>query len=85
MAVRANDATSAARAIHAAAVANCRYGNQARAQQVQLWDHVLVIAPPPPHETPRQRATRLQTDAAFRAYVRRIFAPRDSARVYRLP
>lgn len=58
----------------------CLAGNEARAQQVTLWDHVITITLPPPRETPAQRRHRLAAERAFEAYVHRVFAPRDCSR-----
>lgn len=55
----------------------CQAGNEARAQQIVLWDHLLSIAQPPPHQTPAQARHRLATERAFEAYVHHVFAPRD--------
>lgn len=70
-------------AIHQSQLNGCAIGNNLRAGQVRLWDHVLALAGTPPHETPAQRRQRLATDGAFRAYVRSQFAPVDCARLYR--
>lgn len=74
---RRNEATISQ--IHAAAVGACQQGNQTRAQQVQLWEHIYslgVTAKTPPAE----RAA----DNQLIGYVRHVFAPRDCAAVYRL-
>jgi hypothetical protein len=57
----------------------CRAGNESRAQQVTLWEHLVTISQPPSHETARQRVRRLATARAFIAYVKRVFMPRDCA------
>lgn len=66
-----------ARAAAASVVQLCQLGNEARAQQVSLWEYVTSIAPPPPHETPAERQKRLATVRAFLAHVRKVLAPRD--------
>lgn len=55
----------------------CETGNEFRADQVTLWNHLVVISAPPPHETAAQKAARAKTVRAFLAYVRKVFAPRD--------
>ena len=68
--------TTSARA--AASVAQlCQLGNEARAQQIILWEHILTISRPPPHETPAQERRRLATVRAFGRYLHQVFAPRD--------
>lgn len=66
-------------ASHAAATTAqlCEAGNQSRAQQVTLWEHLVAVAQPPPHETPAQERQRLATARAFIAYVHKVFAPRN--------
>src|SRR5262249_30141168 len=58
----------------------CLLGNEARAQQIVLWEHIVQIAQPPPRETPAQRRARLATTRTFVAYLHKVFAPRDCAR-----
>ena len=55
----------------------CQLGNESRAQQVVLWEHIITISRPPPHETPAQERRRLATVRAFGAYLHEVFAPRD--------
>ena len=54
----------------------CEAGNEARAQQVILWDHLITISQPPPGETPAARRHRLTTERSFEAYIHHVFAPR---------
>ena len=61
----------------ASVVQLCRAGNEARAQQVTLWTHLVQISAPPPHQTAAQKTQRARTIAAFLAYVRHVFAARD--------
>lgn len=70
----------------AASVAQlCQAGNEFRAQQVGLWDHVLAVSANShqPHETAAQKRARLATARAFEAYVHRVFAKRDCANLAR--
>jgi hypothetical protein len=69
----------AARAASASVVQLCQLGNESRAQQVSLWEHLVTISKPPPHETAAQRRRRLANTRAFLAYVRAVFRPRDCA------
>jgi hypothetical protein len=55
----------------------CQSGNEARAQQVILWTHLVVISHPPPHESVSARTQRVKTTRQFIAYVKRIFKQRD--------
>ena len=55
----------------------CQSGNEARAQQVQLWEFVIHISKPPPHETPAHRAQRERTVARFVTHLHHVFAPRN--------
>ena len=55
----------------------CQSGNDARAQQVQLWEFVIHISKPPPHETPAHRAQRERTVAQFVTHLHQVFAPRN--------
>jgi len=51
--------------------------SRASVMQVTLWTHLVAISTPPPRETAAQRQRRLAAVAAFLAYVRQVFAPRD--------
>jgi len=68
--------THAARA-SASVVQLCLLGNESRAQQIILWEHIITIAQPPPGETPAQRRARLATTRAFVIYLHKVFAPRN--------
>jgi hypothetical protein len=50
----------------------CQATNEARVQQIQLWDFVLNLSASG-MQTPAEKARAQQ----FRAYVARVFAPRD--------
>jgi hypothetical protein len=66
--------------VHSTLITSCRAGNQTRAAEVGLWDHIASlsdIAAQPP-------AVRRKDDELL-AYIRSTFAPRDCAREYRLP
>jgi hypothetical protein len=75
----AAQATSRAVANRASVVQLCQSGNESRAQQVNLWTHLIAISAPPPHQTAVQRAARDTLIRQFLAYVRTVFAPRDCA------
>lgn len=74
-AVRVADARSA----HAAAstLQLCQAGNEARRQQIVLWDHLIAVAQPPAHETRAARVRRLAVTRAFVIYIHHVFAPRN--------
>ena len=57
----------------------CQAGNEARAQQIGLWEYILSLSHPPPGETPAQRAQRTAVLAKFDAHLHRVFAARDCA------
>ena len=73
---------SASAVRHATAVAAstlqlCQAGNEARRQQVQLWDKLITLTMPPAGETAAARAQRELVTREFITYVRSVFAPRD--------
>ena len=57
----------------------CLLGNEARAQQVILWERIIAISAPPPHETAAQRARHAATVRSFEVYLHKLFAPRNCA------
>ena len=63
----------------ASVVQLCQAGNEARAQQITLWTHLVQISAPPPHQTAAQKRQRAATITAFLRYVRQVFAPRNCA------
>jgi hypothetical protein len=83
--VEAHAARAVAASEHQSLLYACKLGNQSRAQQVQLWDHLVGIAQAPPRETTAQRKARLRTIRSFLGYVRRSFAPRPCRIIYKLP
>jgi len=83
--VAAHRAEATVTELRATSIAACNLGNQARAEQVALWEHIATISKPPPHESPAARKRQAQVLTAFLAYIHRVFAPRDCAAIYRLP
>lgn len=71
--------------LHATQIAACGTGNLLRAKQVQLWDHLVKVSPPPPHQTRQQAARYRQRIAIILAYVRRTFPQLDCKSLYHLP
>ena len=59
----------------------CLAGNEARRQQVQLWDELISLSSPPAGETAAARARRKVITREFIAYVHTVFAPRNCAAV----
>lgn len=57
----------------------CQAGNQARAQQILLWDHLVAVAPKPPSESVQARTARLRTATDFLKFVDQVFAARNCA------
>ena len=65
-------------ALHHEAASNanlCRSGNVSRVQQVQLWDYILKLSPPPKDAAGQARV------ADFRHHLDAIFAPRNCANI----
>jgi hypothetical protein len=71
--------------VHATQISACEVGNQSRAQQVALWEHVAGISAPAPGETAARRRHDAQVLAAFLGYVHKVFAAKNCAALYRLP
>jgi hypothetical protein len=61
--------------LHASQLAACAVGNQARAEQVQLWSYVIQLSAQGPHGNQAELRQ-------FKAYIDRTFAPVACARVY---
>jgi hypothetical protein len=55
----------------------CLSANESRHEQIQLWDFVLTISKPPPHETAAERVRREQQLTHFRKFLERVFADRN--------
>lgn len=75
-AVQAHNASTTANELRTASIAACQAANVTRAQNRQLWDHLLDISaatPPRPGETKTQIAAAQKTAVAFRAYVAHVF------------
>ena len=70
-------ATQAASHANSAQLALCQAGNEARAQQIGLWDYILKLSPPPQTSQGRERV------AAFEHHLDVLFAPRDCGRLGR--
>src|SRR5262249_29785630 len=51
--------------IHQSQLDACAIGNGFRAQQVRLWNHLVDISQPPPHETPAERQARKKLATQF--------------------
>ena len=64
-------------ASRASVVQLCQAGNEARAQQVTLWTHLVQISAPPTRETAAQKRQREALIAGFLGFVRQVFAKRD--------
>lgn len=74
--IRATDAGDRADQVHAQQQATCQNSNEARQAQVQLWDYILSLPAPEPRTDEQERQL-----VKFRAYVHRVFAPRDCSRI----
>ena len=55
----------------------CQSGNDARAQQVTLWTHLIAISPPPPGQTAAQQQARAKLIRDFLGFVHKVFAARN--------
>jgi hypothetical protein len=76
-AARANAAVAQ---LHATQVSSCEDGNQTRAGEIALWEHIYGLSVAAAKPTAAER----QADERLLAYVRATFAPRDCARLYHL-
>jgi hypothetical protein len=75
---RADQAEARAAANHASNLAACRGGNVTRHGEIQVWKHLVVLAPP-------TTAKGRRLDNEFLAYVAGVWAPRDCVALYRTP
>jgi hypothetical protein len=66
--------------LHASEIKGCKSGNQARVAEIALWTHIYQLS-----VTKHTPAKIRAEDIALISYIRRTFAPRDCAAVYRLP
>ena len=71
--------------LHNSQISGCQAGNGSRAQQVQLWDHLVGISKPPKGESVAQIKQQEQETAAFLSYVHHVFAQRNCAKAYPFP
>lgn len=78
----AHSASEVATAEHSNLIASCEAGNQTRAEQVQLWDHLAQISTPPPRATKAQRARDAREIASLLRYIRHVFQSRPCQKVY---
>jgi len=74
--VQASKASDLAKQVHATQVSNCQQSNVTRVQTLEIWDYVLAVPPSAPL-TAQQKKIR----ADFRAFVHRVFAPRDCSKI----
>jgi hypothetical protein len=75
-------ASSAANQNRVSSITACRMSNITRAEEVLLWAHLAAVSSPPPHLSARQLAANKAKVAAFLAYTRKVFAPRNCERLY---
>jgi hypothetical protein len=68
--------------IHKSQLNACARGNEFRAAQVQLWDHIIQISRVPPNETPAEKKARLAQIQSFRIYIHRQFRQLDCNAIY---
>lgn len=71
--------------LHANSVNACHLGNETRAQEIMLWDHLASISHPSPGETKARQERDAKAVAGLLAYIKRTFAPRDCQALYRAP
>ena len=79
---QARSAGLAAAANHTNLVASCEAGNQTRAEEVMLWDHLAQISRPAPGSTKAQVARDKAEIATLLAYIRKTFAKRQCTKLY---
>jgi hypothetical protein len=70
-------------AIHQSQLNACAIGNDFRAGQVRLWEHVIALSKAPRDETAAERKARLARLARFRAYIAAQFKPVSCQKLYR--
>lgn len=58
----------------------CQSGNEFRAEQVQLWEFLISVSRPPPHETPAMKTQREKVTRLFVAHIHQVFKPRDCSK-----
>jgi hypothetical protein len=78
----ASQAADSASQLRTSTIVACQQANVARAENVQLWNHLLDMSAskPPPGQTAAQHAKVI---AAFRAYVATVFKAKDCEKLYR--
>lgn len=62
--------------LHASQLTACAIGNQARTQQITLWNEVLALSAQSPNANQK-------TDEAFKQFIVKTFAPVNCAEVYK--
>jgi hypothetical protein len=80
LAVQSHHASVTAQHASASNLALCQAGNTARAQNRELWDHLIqesLTSAPRPGETPAQRAQAKKELDGLRSYVNTIFGSRN--------
>lgn len=80
-AAQAHDASARANStvaqLHATQVNACNAGNQTRAAEIQLWNHIASLTVGP--QTP---AAQRKADEQLLAFVRQTFAAKNCAKIY---
>jgi hypothetical protein len=80
-AAQAHDASARANAtvgqLHATQVSSCDTGNQTRAAEVALWDHIFALS-----VTARTTPAERTADEQLLAFIREAFAARNCAQIY---
>lgn len=66
--------------VHATQISSCQTGNQTRAKEILLWEHLAALSITP-ETTAKQRAA----DDQLLAFIRVTFAPKNCVAIYRLP
>ncbi len=56
-------------------IASCQRTNQLRAEGAELWDFLVTISKPPPHQTPAQARQRKVLIQKFLGKVHEVYAP----------
>jgi hypothetical protein len=85
-AVTARDASDAAHRngvtlsqLHASEVASCQGGNQTRAKEIALWEHIYSIG-----VTSKTPPKIRREDNALIAYIKGVFASRDCKNLFKI-
>jgi hypothetical protein len=73
----AHDASDSAAQARQATLATCHANNTSRAENLQIWNFLIVLSRPPASEPPAKRAVAARQLAMIQAEIDKTFAPRN--------